>query len=109
MRKVAFRNCESVISANIRVVNFFGHDYIGGIEAGASFNVIMARLFNLSYPDFLRMCRDTYGAVLKGKKGFTYIMFYDTKKCDALVKELNKRWDLMVIKRKAAGYESKGW
>ena len=25
-----------------------------------------------------------------------------------VVKELNKRWDLMVIKRKAAGYEDKG-
>lgn len=108
MKPVAFRNCESIISADIRVIHFFGHDYIGGIAGGASFNVIMARLFNLSYPDFLRMCRDKYGATLKGKRGFTYPVFHNTKNCDALVRELNKRWDLMVAKRKAAGYENKG-
>lgn len=102
MNGVAFRNCETLTSATVRQIKFFEQDYVGNLSYNSSYNVIMARLFNLTYPDFLRYCRDNYGAVLVGKEGFTYMVFYDEKKCDALVKELNKRWNTMVAKRKAA-------
>ena len=58
-------------------------------------NVFMARLMNLSWANFLRLCRDTYGAKLTGKNGL-YVIPYFPKGGDggkALCKELNKRME----------------
>ena len=38
-----------------------------GLEQGGSFDVLIARISGLSYPDYLRMCRDIGGATLIGK------------------------------------------
>ena len=32
-----------------------------------SYNVLCARTLNISYPDYLRLCRDEYGARIIGK------------------------------------------
>lgn len=56
-----------------------------------SLNVFMARLMNLSFASFLRLCRDVYGAELRGNTGYTYPVWINPKDSDLLVKELNKR------------------
>lgn len=60
-------------------------------------NVFMARLMNLSWANFLRLCRDNYGAKLVGKKSI-YVVPYFPKDKDGgrlLCKELNKRMDFI--------------
>lgn len=44
-------------------------------NTNGSFNIICARLFNLSYADYLRMCRDLMGAEIIGK-GHLYPVAY---------------------------------
>ena len=56
-----------------------------------SYHVLEARLMMLSYPQYLRLCRDVYGAELFGKKSFVVPYFSDKKKAQPLIDELNKR------------------
>lgn len=86
-----FMNRETVLSAKQRTIGFFDHDYVGGLTNG-SYNVLQARLFGLSFPDYLRFVRVQYHATLVGKEGYTYFIFNNSADCDALVAELNKRW-----------------
>lgn len=57
-----------------------------------SYGVIMARVMGLSFPDFLRYCRDRLGAELIGK-GSIYVMPYfdNTPEVKQLVKLMNAR------------------
>lgn len=97
-----FVNAETVLSANVRRVEFTQHDFIGNIPGG-SYNVVMARLFGLSFPNFLRYCREVYGADINGRQGYSYLTFKDNEKCTRLVNELNRRWDLMLKERTKRG------
>ena len=60
-------------------------------------NVFMARLMNLSWTDFLRLCRDNYGAKLIGKKSIYVVPYFpkNEKGGKALCQELNKRMDFV--------------
>ena len=98
----AFENAESVLNANIRVISFTQHDLIGGIPSG-TYNAIMARLFGLTYPDFLRFARDNYNATIVGHIGYSYITFKNSADCDKLVKELNRRWNIILKERTKRG------
>lgn len=63
-----------------------------------SYSVLGARLFGLHYHDYLRMCRDVYGAVLIGKNCYYPNVLFDTKEqaekmandLDKIVKKLKK-------------------
>lgn len=68
--------------------------YFKGIQMKSSWLILYARIFNLEYPDFLRMVRDIYGATLEGKQG-GYISFYFSEKmmCQKFIKDTNKRFD----------------
>lgn len=67
-----------------------------------SFNVICARVFNISYADYLRMCRDCYEAEIIGKNiKYPVAYFKSTKSAQALVNELNKRANVILRKRRA--------
>ena len=60
-------------------------------------NVFMARLMGLSWANFLRLCRDKYGAKLVGKKSL-YVGPYFPKDLNGgkeLCKELNRRMDFI--------------
>ena len=63
-----------------------------------SFNVFMARLMDLPYPEFLRMCRDKYGATLSGNTGWTTPVWSKDSNYAPLLIELNTR--LAKISRK---------
>ena len=61
-----------------------------------SYNLLAARVFGLSYPDYLRMVRDNYEAILNGKEGYMLYSFTNKAMGEKLVSELNKRWDIIV-------------
>lgn len=64
-----------------------------GTDKNSNYGILAARLFGLSYPDYLRMLRDKYGATLSGKKGgWITASFNDPAQCEKVVKELNYRW-----------------
>lgn len=44
-----------------------------------SYNLIMARLFNMSYPNFLRLCRDEFGATIIGKNTYYPVAYFSNK------------------------------
>ena len=67
-------------------------EYFNGVSIVGSWLVLYARLFNLSYPDFLRMVRDKYNATLFGKIGYIAFYFLKREDCDKFVKECNKRF-----------------
>ena len=57
-----------------------------------SCNCIPAKLMMLSYANYLRFCRDVYGAELYGKNTkYPIALFKDKKRAEILVKELNAR------------------
>lgn len=71
-----------------------------------SFNIIQARLFGLSYPDYLRMCRDHFGAILTGKNSkYPYALFDRSKEMDDLIEILNARANLVLWNREHPDYE----
>lgn len=88
-----FVNAETILSANQRTVRPSLEFYEKIESTSGSFNIFPARLFGLSPANYLRLVRDRYGAVLQGRQG-GYITYYfeDSKKCDMLVSELNRRW-----------------
>ena len=101
----AFENAESILSADVRRIAFTCHDLIGRKEQG-SYNVVAARLFGLSYPNFLRYARENYNAEIVGRDGYAYLTFKNSADCDRLVKELNRRWDLVMKERLKRGYSN---
>lgn len=103
----AFENAESLLDANTRRIAFNGHGLIGNIEKG-SYNVIAARLFGLSYPNFLRFAREYYNGTIVGKQGYSYITFKNNSDCDRIVKELNSRWDEILKERTKRGLSNTG-
>ena len=61
-----------------------------------SFNIIGARLFNLSFANYLRMCRDIYGATLIGKNHkYPVPYFSSSEDAKRLVDNLNERAELV--------------
>ena len=101
----AFENAESILSADVRRIACTRHDLIGQKEQG-SYNVIAARLFGLTYPNFLRYAREKYNATITGRGGYSYLTFKNSADCDRLVKELNRRWDLVMKERLKRGYSN---
>lgn len=66
-----------------------------------SYNLLTSRLMNLSYADFLRMCRDLYGAEIIGKNSMYPIAYFPNSKIgQPLIDELNKRVKILLNKRK---------
>lgn len=91
-----FMNGEDLYSPSHRKVtpSMAFYDVIG--STSGSFNIFPCRLFGLTPAQYLRMVRDKYGAILQGKTGYITYHFSDTKQCDALVKELNRRWEIFL-------------
>lgn len=65
-----------------------------------SYNILPARLLNLSYAEYLRMCRDVYGAELIGKGTIYVVPYYDSKeKAREIAKMLDKRINEIFISK----------
>lgn len=75
-------------------------------STSGSFNVICARLFNLDYPQYLRMCRDCFGAEIIGKNSkYPVAYFKRSKELDALIDNLNARANLVLWEREHPDFE----
>ena len=76
------------------------HDkfYLNGTKG--SYNIIQARVMGLSYAQYLRMCRDIYGAEIIGKKSMYPVAYFsNTNAIEDIVKQLNLRATLILTKR----------
>ena len=71
-----------------------------------SFNVICARLMGLTYAQYLRMCRDCFGAEIVGK-GDTYPVAYFklSQELQDLLDNLNVRANLVLWEREHPDFE----
>ena len=64
-----------------------------------SYNVIMARIMGITYANYLRLCRDEYGAEIVGKNSIYPVAYFtEEKRAKELVKELDKRADKILNK-----------
>lgn len=72
----------------------------GKNSCGCSFSVLPARLFHMTYPDYLKYLRAN-GGELRGKTGYAYIVFKEKNICQKFCDRLNKEWDR--IKRYVEG------
>lgn len=76
-------------------------------ETTGSYNLICARLFNLDYPDYLRMCRDCFGAEIVGKNSMYPVAYFKrSKELDALIELLNARANLVLWEREHPDFEA---
>lgn len=61
-----------------------------------SWSVFEARVMGLSYANYLRMCRDIYGAEIIGKGNKYPTVFFSSKlNAQKLIKVLEKRWNII--------------
>lgn len=71
-----------------------------------SYNVIQARLMNISYANYLRMCRDCFGAEIIGKNSVYPVAYFKrSKELDALIDNLNARANLVLWEREHPDFE----
>lgn len=71
-----------------------------------SFSVICARLFSLSYADYLRMCRDCFGAEIVGKGSYYPVaLFKRSEGADAIIDLLNARATMVLWEREYPDYD----
>ncbi len=76
------------------------HDNFHLYSAKGSFNIICARLFELSYAQYLRMCRDVLGAEIIGKNCLYPVAYFSDKiAADRLCKLLNARANYVLWMR----------
>ena len=71
----------------------FNEEKINIGPTSSSRNVLMARILNLSWANFLRYCRDNYNARLIGKNSIYVVPYFPLNQNGGkeLCKELNKR------------------
>lgn len=71
-----------------------------------SYNVIGARLMGLTYAQYLRMCRDCFGAEIIGKNSMYPVAYFKrSKELDDLVEQLNSRANLVLWEREHPDFE----
>lgn len=71
-----------------------------------SFHIIQARLMGLTYAQYLRMCRDCFGAEIIGKNSqYPYVLFKRSKELDDLIDQLNARANLVLWEREHPDFE----
>ena len=76
------------------------HDVFGKMYTKGSFGLLPARILNLSYIQYCRMCRDIFGAELKGKnKKYISILFPNQHRPRRLLKILNAQMNLIEYKK----------
>ena len=79
----------------------FHLDYTEG-----SFNLICARLFGIGYADYLRMCRDHFGAEIIGKGSNYPVAYFNlSQELLDLVEMLNSRAQFVLWEREHPDFE----
>ena len=71
-----------------------------------SYNIIGARLMGLTYAQYLRMCRDIYGAEIIGRGDmYPYPVFKLSRGLEELIDQLNARANLVLWEREHLDFE----
>jgi hypothetical protein len=71
-----------------------------------SYNVIQARLMGLTYAQYLRMCRDCFGAEIIGKGSKYPVAYFKlSQELQALIENLNARANLVLWEREHPDFE----
>ena len=71
-----------------------------------SYNVICARLMGLTYAQYLRMCRDCFGAEIIGKGSMYPVAYFKlSEKLKDLIDGLNARANLVLWEREHPDFE----
>ena len=79
----------------------FHLDYTEG-----SYNVICARLMGLTYAQYLRMCRDCFGAEIIGKGSMYPVAYFKfSKQLNDLIDGLNARANIVLWEREHPDFE----
>lgn len=88
----------------IKILDYEGF-YLNGTLG--SYNVIFARLMNLSYAQFLRFCRDVCGAELVGKGALYVVPMFNkkTQEVRELVKLLNNLANVVIWEREHPNWQ----
>lgn len=82
------------------------HDLFHCESTTGSFNILPARLCGLMYSDYLRMCRDCFGAEIVGKGNkYPVAYFKRSEELKALVDLLNARANFVLWEREHPDYE----
>jgi hypothetical protein len=75
-------------------------------STNGSFNIICARLLNISYADYLRLCRDEFDAEIIGKGSMYPVAYFKrSKELEALIDLLNARATMILWEREHPNYE----
>lgn len=78
------------------------------LSTTGSFNILAARLMGLKYADYLRVCRDVFGADIIGKNvKYPVAYFTRTPEVEMLLKILNKRVELIMAYKEGIAAEYK--
>lgn len=82
------------------------HDNFHLKYTDGSFNVVCARLFGLSYAEYLRMCRDVFEAEISGKNSYYPIaLFKKGERMTEFLKLLNSRANAVLWEREHPDFE----
>lgn len=82
------------------------HDMFHLTGTKGSYHLIQARLMNLPYAQYLRMCRDVCGAEIIGKNSMYPVAYFkDKNKAKGLVNLLNSRATLVLWEREHPDWE----
>ena len=82
------------------------HDNFHLDSTEGSFNLICARLLNISYANYLRLCRDEFGAEIIGKGSMYPVAYFKrSKEFDALIDLLNARATMVLWEREHPDFE----
>lgn len=106
MKKVkCFERSESASQPGKYIVRPIYENFYLDSTSG-SFNVIGARLMGITYAQYLRMCRDIYGAEIIGKDSkYPFPVFKLSKGLEDLINELNARANLVLWEREHPDFE----
>ena len=92
---------ESVYNPGYYMLSILDYEGLHLKGTVGSYNILFARLMNLSYAQFLRFCRDVCGAELFGKNNYYVIPMFKkkTQEVRELVKLLNNLANIVMWER----------
>ena len=82
-------------------------DKMPAMTTMGSYNILFARLMNLSYAQYLRFCRDALGATIIGKRCMYPVPYFSKNGYSVgLVRLLNSRMNLVIWEREHPDWEN---
>lgn len=104
----AFENAENLTNANIRRISITeaAWEQEPTLFTKEAYHILLARLFGMDYVSFLKYAANKYGATIVNNR-IPYPLFRDSSKCDELVNELNRRWEIVCKWRKEYNEEKR--